>query len=304
MSGLFNINKPSGLTSHDVVARVRRLTKQRRVGHAGTLDPMATGVLLVCVGQATRLVEYLTPGWKTYRAVVRFGITTDTLDAEGKIITQQDASALTESQLRAILPRFVGELNQIPPIFSALKKDGRPLYKYARAGQQVEIAPRRVTISSLTWLDWQPPDLTLEVVCSAGTYIRSLARDLGEAVPPTGGDEEWLGAHLAALTRVASGSWSLSESVTLDQLQNDPDWQKYLYPINKMLAHLPHVILDESATIDVQHGRQIQLDPSRIDHLEDDDNLVCAYTSPDDFLAILTLADATKNLWQPKKVIQ
>ena len=181
ISGLLNIDKPTGLTSHDVVARIRKLAKQKKVGHAGTLDPLATGVLLVCLGQATRLIEYVMAGRKQYRATIHFGLTTDTLDADGQVIAERDASHLTEAELRQILPAFQGQIEQVPPIFSALKQGGQPLYKLARAGKTVEVAPRRVTIDSLKWLDWQPPKLTLEVVCSPGTYVRSLARDLGEA---------------------------------------------------------------------------------------------------------------------------
>jgi tRNA pseudouridine55 synthase len=181
ISGLLNIDKPKGITSHDVVNRLRKVARQRKVGHAGTLDPMATGVLLVCLGQATRLIEYLVTGRKQYRATIRFGIATNTLDADGEVMAEKDPSDLSEARLRPLLPRFMGEIEQIPPIFSALKKRGKPLYKLARAGQTVEVEPRRVTIDSLVWIAWQPPDLTLDISCSSGTYIRSLARDLGQA---------------------------------------------------------------------------------------------------------------------------
>ncbi len=291
MFGLLNINKPAGMTSHDVVGKVRRIVKQKQVGHAGTLDPMATGVLLVCVGQATRLIEYLTHASKTYCATIRFGITTNTLDAEGEITSQQDATALTEAQLRAVLPCFIGQLDQVPPIFSAIKQGGQPLYKQARAGKSVEVAPRPITIHGLTWRDWQWPDLTLEVTCSAGTYIRSLARDLGEAVG--------VGAHLAALTRTVSGQWSLAESVSLAQLGSEVEWQKYLHPIHEMLAHLPSVYLSNAEAMLVRYGQQIHLDPL----IKESHNLVCTYTLAGDFLAILTLADPAQNLWQPKKVM-
>ncbi|RME99158.1 MAG: tRNA pseudouridine(55) synthase TruB, partial [Chloroflexi bacterium] len=145
ISGVLNINKPAGLTSHDVVARVRKLSRQRKVGHTGTLDPMATGVLLVCLGQATRLIEFMMPGRKQYRAEITFGVSTDTLDADGQVVARQDASGLTAGQIQAVLPVFRGEIEQYPPLFSAIKKDGQPLYKRARAGQTVEVSPRRVT---------------------------------------------------------------------------------------------------------------------------------------------------------------
>jgi tRNA pseudouridine55 synthase len=302
ISGLLNINKPQGITSHDVVARVRKLARQRKVGHAGTLDPMATGVLLVCLGQATRLIEYLMAGRKQYRATIRFGKATDTDDAEGNIIAESDPSDLTELRLQESLATFQGEIKQVPPIFSAIKKDGQPLYKRARAGQAVTVEPRSVEIHALTWIEWQPPDLVLDVVCSPGTYIRALARDLGEAVET--------GAHLAALTRTASGPWTLAETVSLAQLeaeaaQGDIIWQRHLYPPDRAVAHLPRVSLDEQTAAHVRHGRQIRLNLADPDPLSDSDvNLIRAYTPDGEFLAILTQVKADDKLWQPRKVFQ
>jgi tRNA pseudouridine55 synthase len=301
ISGLLIIDKPKGLTSHDVVNRVRRLSGQRKVGHTGTLDPMATGVLLVCLGQATRLIEYLTTGRKQYRATIRFGVTTDTLDAEGKIMTRRDASMLTETSLKQILPKFVGDIEQYPPLFSAIKKDGQPLYKLARAGETVEVDPRLVTIYSLTWCSWQPPDLTIDVVCSEGTYIRSLARDIGQMAGP--------GACLVELTRTANAGWSLDQAVTLETLERaaQPDqaaWQKYLYPPDQAISHLPKVVLDEVATSHVQHGRQIKIEHSTIEPSAAGADVLRAYTPAGEFLAILTPADPIEDIWQPKKVFQ
>lgn len=310
ISGLLNINKPKDITSHDVVARVRRLAGQRRVGHAGTLDPLASGVLLVCLGQATRLIEYLMTGRKQYRATIRFGITTDTLDAEGQIISQSDPSGLNETYLREYLPTFLGEIEQIPPLFSALKRGGQPLYKRARAGETVEIEPRRVNIYALTWVEWQPPNLTLEITCSSGTYIRSLARDLGEVVG--------VGAHLAGLVRTASGPWPIGEAVPLEQLeaeagQSELGWQRHLHPLDRAVMHLPRVILSEAEVVRVKQGQQVEVDvePSATyfaplggaSHLEDH-KLARAYTPQGDFLAILTLIEANAKLWQPKKVFK
>lgn len=292
--GLLNINKPKGITSHDVVARVRKLARQRKVGHAGTLDPMATGVLLVCLGQATRLIEYLMAGRKQYRATIRFGRTTDTLDAEGQLVAEKDASGLTESRLRALLPAFQGDIQQYPPIFSALKQGGQPLYKMARAGQTVEVEPRPVTIHAITWLAWAPPDLTLEVICSPGTYIRALARDLGQAAGP--------GAHLAALTRTASGPWTVAEAVPLEELERSPAWQAYLHPADRAIAHLPRVTLDEEAARRVAQGQQICLESQFSPEEEEVFELVRAYTPAGKFLAILTPVEADDKLWRPKKV--
>jgi tRNA pseudouridine55 synthase len=304
VSGLLNINKPKGLTSHDVVNRVRKLSGQRQVGHTGTLDPMATGVLLVCLGQATRLIEYLTGGHKRYLATIRFGVTTDTLDAEGKVVAQAEVSSLTGEQLRKILPTFLGEIEQIPPVFSALKKNGQPLYRLARAGQEVEVKPRQVTIYALTWRDWRPPDLALEIDCSPGTYIRALARDIGQA---TGS-----GATLIELTRLANGHWTLDQAISLELLedaaQTDPSgWQKYLHPIEQMLPDLSKVVLDEVAVRRVAHGGQIEIMPAELEPTGvqvKDHNLVCAYTAQGDFLAILKRVRTNENVWQPKKVFQ
>lgn len=321
ISGLLNINKPKGITSHDVVVRARRLAGQRKVGHAGTLDPLATGVLLVCLGQATRLIEYLIADRKHYRATIRFGLSTDTLDAEGQLISQNDPSGLSEAHLRELLPTFLGEIEQIPPLFSALKRGGRPLYQRARAGEAVEVEPRRVTIHALTWVDWQPPDLALDITCSSGTYIRSLARDLGEAAG--------VGAHLAELIRTASGRWQLAEAVPLEQLeseaaQGEAIWDKYLHPPDQAVVHLPQVTLSDEATVLVKHGRRVQLDivpgATHSGPLElslgtmSEQNrrvegiarlkLARAYTPNGDFLAILTLAEPNAKLWQPKKVFE
>jgi tRNA pseudouridine55 synthase len=212
VDGIFNINKATGITSHDVVARVRRLIGQRRVGHAGTLDPLASGVLPVLVGQATRLAEYLSESGKAYRATVRFGVATTTYDAEGEVVraAPEAALALRRERIEAALPGFLGEQEQVPPIYSAIKRDGQPLYALARAGRAVTPEPRRVRIEALRIVAWQPPDLVLDVECGKGTYIRSLAYDLGERLGP--------GAHLAALVRTRSGPFRLVESVTLERL--------------------------------------------------------------------------------------
>lgn len=302
LSGILNINKPPGLTSHDVVARVRRLTGQRKAGHTGTLDPMAEGVLVVCLGQATRLIEFMQDRPKQYRGTIRFGITTNTLDADGEVITRQDASLLTEKQLRQILPKFVGEIEQIPPLFSALKKDGQPLYKLARAGRAVEVAPRRIVIYQLKWVSWTPPDLTLDITCSAGTYIRALARDLGQAAGP--------GAHLAALVRTANGNWSLDQAISLTRLETEINekpliWpEQYLQPLDQAVAHLPQVTLTAAAAIKVGYGQAIELETSNMADLPPATDFIRAYSPAGEFLAILTPAPSGDKLWQPKKVFQ
>jgi tRNA pseudouridine55 synthase len=250
---------------------------------------MATGVLVLCLGYATRLIEYAMPGHKTYQATLCFGISTDTHDAEGQITAQHNASHLTQPFLADLLPAFRGEIMQRPPAFSAIKQGGQPLYKAARAGKPVIVDPRSVTIYDLSWLRWEPPFLTLSITCSAGTYIRSLARDLGDAAG--------VGAHLTELSRTANGPWQLADAVPLDSLAADT-WRSHLQPPDSAIQHLPPVALADAEAESVRCGRQITL-PEAIAQT----NLpVRGYTPSGQFLAILTLADAEQNLWQPKKV--
>ncbi len=299
VSGFLIVNKPKGITSHDVVARIRKLSKQRKVGHTGTLDPMATGVLLVCLGQATRLIEYMVTSRKQYRATIGFGVSTNTHDAEGEITAQNNISTLTASQIKEALPQFTGTIQQIPPMFSAIKQGGRPLYKRARAGEIVELPPRSVTIYNLDWINWEPPDLTLDVTCSSGTYIRSLARDLGDAVGT--------GAHLAGLIRTANGPWKLEQATSLETLENAgfPDWKQFLQPLDQAILHLPSVQLNSEATQHIIHGRQIELAPTIAGRHADNQpptELLRAYSSDGKFLAVLKSIDPQKNSWKPKKV--
>src|SRR6185436_17123998 len=200
MHGFLNIDKPPGMTSHDVVARVRRLARQKRVGHAGTLDPAATGVLVVALGLATRLVEYIQEATtKRYRAVIRLGATTTTDDAEGEVLATAPVPALDPLAIETLLDQFRGQIAQVPPMYAALHHEGRRLHELARAGIVVERAARAVTIEQLDVLDWSPPVLVVDVMCSKGTYIRSLARDLGQVLG--------CGGHLKALKRTAVGTF-------------------------------------------------------------------------------------------------
>lgn len=208
--GLLLIDKPAGLTSHDVVRQIRRVFKTRKVGHAGTLDPLATGVLPVALGEGTKLLQFLLAEDKSYRVTMRLGITTDTLDAEGKVLTQAEVPVNISQTLAQAMKSFVGEIEQVPPMYSALKRDGVPLYKLARAGKVVERPVRRVKIERLDLLDVQLPDLTLEVDCTKGTYIRTLCADLGEALG--------CGAHITALRRLRSGQFPIERCLPLDQI--------------------------------------------------------------------------------------
>jgi tRNA pseudouridine55 synthase len=212
-AGLVVVDKPGGLTSHDVVARVRRLAGTRKVGHAGTLDPMATGVLVVGVGRATRLLGHLTLTDKAYEATVRLGTTTTTDDAEGEVLVERPTGAVTGDEVRAVLAGMVGEVDQVPSAVSAVKVDGRRAYQRVRAGEDVELPPRRVRIDALDVTRLALPDLDLSVRCSSGTYVRAIARDLGAALG--------VGAHLTALRRTAVGPFTLADARTLEQLGED-----------------------------------------------------------------------------------
>ncbi|MBC7234307.1 MAG: tRNA pseudouridine(55) synthase TruB, partial [Chloroflexi bacterium] len=282
--GVLNIDKPQGLTSHDVVARVRRLTGQRRVGHAGTLDPSATGVLILCVGRATRILEYLTEGTKRYRATIRFGLVTDTWDATGRPVAQGDWHGLTLEALEKALERFRGHIEQVPPLYSALKHKGQPLYRLARRGIEVERPSRAVDIYALHVVSWHPPDLTLEIECSKGTYIRSLAHDLGQTLGP--------GAHLAALTRLAVGRFTLGDAVPLalfEEAARQGRWQEYLIPLREALGHLPMVMVDAEQAKRIVHGRAVPLD------VQGRPDIVCALDPAGRLLAIL--CPTNDDLW-------
>ncbi|MEL6777225.1 MAG: tRNA pseudouridine(55) synthase TruB [Cyanobacteria bacterium J06597_16] len=238
INGFISLNKPATWTSHDCVARVRRLLNTKKVGHGGTLDPLATGVLPLAVGRATRLIQYL-PARKSYRAVIRFGVTTTTDDLEGDIVTQDAATDLSVSAIEAALPQFLGTLQQIPPMYSAIQIDGKRLYDLARKGKTVDVPVREVTVHQLRVQHWQSgeqPELTLDIDCGPGTYIRSLARDLGEAVGT--------GATLAQLTRTHSSGFDLESSITLEALEEAIQEETFVpLAVDGAIAHLEAITL-------------------------------------------------------------
>ncbi|MDP2731302.1 MAG: tRNA pseudouridine(55) synthase TruB [Dehalococcoidales bacterium] len=232
MDGILNIDKPAGPTSFRIVSLVKRLSGERRVGHAGTLDPMATGVLPVCLGKGTRIIKFLIDNPKTYRAEIELGISTDTYDAEGRITRQDDPSGINRDQLESELNSFLGLIYQVPPMYSALKFQGKPLYKLARAGITVERKSRPVKIHQIELIDWQPPIATIEVVCGRGTYIRSLAHDLGQNLG--------CGAYLKSLVRLRYGLFDIREAVSFLQLEDAfrcGDWQRFIYSVDSVLLH-------------------------------------------------------------------
>jgi tRNA pseudouridine55 synthase len=290
MDGIFNINKPTGLTSHDVVAKIRKLLKQKRVGHAGTLDPSASGVLPICAGQATRVAEYLSESGKAYQAEIIFGATTDTYDSEGVILATASTRDLTLARIEESLQHFLGHRMQAPPVYSAIKFQGQPAYKLARAGEEITLNPRPIVINSLKVIDWIPPHLTLAIECGKGTYIRSLAHDLGLQLSCF--------AYLSALVRTRSGPFTLLESITLEQLAGAVETntaQHYLYPVDKALEQYPAITLDATTIERVKHGDAFNTSVNY------SPGLARIYDSYGHFLAIAEW-NGELNAWHPKKV--
>ncbi|HET8602932.1 MAG TPA: tRNA pseudouridine(55) synthase TruB [Marmoricola sp.] len=247
-AGLVVVDKPAGMTSHDVVARVRRLLGTRKVGHAGTLDPMATGVLVLGVGRATRLLGHLLLTDKAYDATIRLGSTTTTDDAEGEVVSTRPTTGLIEADVRATLAGMVGEVDQVPATVSAVKVAGRRAYDLARAGEQVTLPPRRVRIDAIDVHRVDLPDVEVSVRCSSGTYVRAIARDLGEALG--------VGGHLTSLRRTTVGPFTLAAARTLEELAEHPG----VRPLEESArACFPALDLDTEAAVDVRHGRRLSL---------------------------------------------
>jgi len=251
LSGVVVVNKPSGPTSFDVVRRVKGLFKVKRVGHTGTLDPTATGVLPICVGEATKVAGFIADGEKEYEATVRFGQVTDTQDAAGRVLETRPVEGLTEDRVREALRSFVGLIEQTPPMYSARKIEGKRLYELARAGEEVEREPRTVNVDEARLTSYQPPDCGIFVRCSKGTYLRTLAHDLGARLG--------CGAHLRELRRVRVASFGIDESVGLDELmaaakQGRDELARYLKPLDRALEGLAELRLDPHLSRRVAHG--------------------------------------------------
>lgn len=249
VEGLLNIDKPPGLTSHDIVARVRRLTRVSRVGHAGTLDPQATGVLLIGLGHGTKLTQFLHECPKTYRAALRLGVRTDSYDAVGKVVEVRPVDGPRQDQVEAVLERFRGEIEQVPPMFSALKRQGQRLYTLARQGVDVERQPRRVRIFRLALLDLSAGTLRVEVECSSGTYIRVLADDVGTQLG--------CGAHLSELVRTAIGPFTLEGALTLSALEEavrQGHWHQHIHALSEAVKGFPSVVITCAAASALANG--------------------------------------------------
>lgn len=307
MDGILNINKPWGKTSFSIVAMVKRLTGERRVGHAGTLDPTATGVLPICLGQGTRVIQFLMETTKTYQAQIELGVATDTYDASGKIIQKGDPSGISQEELKSALTSFRGLIQQTPPMYSATRYHGKRLYELARAGIKVERRSRLTKIYHLELIDWQPPLATVAVVCSKGTYIRSLAHDLGQALG--------CGANLSCLIRLRCGPFDIEDAVSVPQLEDAIHygyWQHFVYPIDAVLFHWTAMVVNDDTGQVIRNGRPVVLGNRNSSegtgyleqHLEawpSFENRCRVYTSEGCFLGVLRF-DSEKNEWQPEKV--
>jgi tRNA pseudouridine55 synthase len=292
LDGILNLDKPRGSTSFSMVVLIRRLSGERRVGHTGTLDPEATGVLPICLGQGTRLAEFLATGKKTYRAEITLGIATDTYDAVGNVTQAGDTSSLSLGQVESAISSFTGFIDQLPPMFSAVKHQGRPLYRWARAGIEVPRRARRVELSELRVVRWEPPVLGLEVECSKGTYIRSLAHDLGQKLG--------CGAHLSNLVRLRSGPFHISDAVSVPVIEEAferDQWSEFVHPIDVAVLHLPSVHVDPDNERAIANGR-----PPVLRHEDQPQEKRCrAYSQDGRFLALLRY-DEGEDRWHPEKV--
>ena len=273
MNGIVIIDKPAGWTSQDVTARLRRVFNTRRIGHGGTLDPMATGVLPVFVDRATRGVEFFEHAEKTYEAVLQLGITTDTEDTTGTVLEERDVS-VTEADVLAVLPRFRGEIMQIPPMYSALKVNGKKLYELARAGKEVERQPRPITIHELELLEFGGNTARLRVRCSKGTYIRTLCKDIGQALG--------CGGCMAQLRRVQAWDYTISEAVPLETLLESKTPEQYLRNVDSMFRNYPAVTLTEKQEQRCRNGNSFTLGIA--------DSTYRVYSQSGEFLALSKVA--------------
>ena len=282
----------------DALRQVKRITGQRKkVGHGGTMDPLARGVLPVCFGQATRLMDHVVGGRKLYLMEIKFGVTTTTYDDEGEVVKTRDPGGLTQELIEEALKPFIGVIDQTPPMYSAIKVGGQRLYKLARAGIEVEVASRPVEIHDIRIVQCELPNLTLEVECGKGAYMRSLAHDLGEALG--------CGGHVAALERLSCGAFKAETAVTPEQLEPTGDtqdgWRKHLLPVDWVLRNLKSISVGQQAEQYLRHGQSVNLGhpPQNAGYLEE----FRAYTNDGRFLALVRF-DRSDNSWRPVKVFE
>lgn len=290
VSGVLVVDKPVGLSSHDVVQIIRNGTKIRRAGHTGTLDPRASGVLVVLLGPAVRLSEYVSASEKRYQAVIELGITTDTYDLEGQI-TRRSPVDISYDEFEQALQGFVGEFKQKPPAYSAIKVKGEKAYELARRGEEVELEPRLIQVHELELLDWDPPEAVIDIQCSSGTYVRSLAHDLGEKLG--------CGATLTGLRRTKNGRFGLRDAVSLRKLQEsfaNGDWYQYLIPAAEALGDWYTVELTVEQVDEVRHGHRVPALDSG------EEGKWARAVSQEGELVALVEYDSAANEWQPRKV--
>jgi len=288
ISGVLVVDKPVGLTSHEVVQIIRRGTNIRRAGHTGTLDPRASGVLVILIGPAVRLSEYVSASDKRYQAVIQLGTTTDTYDSDGQILSTNLVN-ISEDEFEEALQSFVGEIEQVPPPFSAVKVKGRKAYDMARQGEEVDLAPRKITVYSLELLEWAPPEVVIDVYCSSGTYIRSLANDLGKMLG--------CGANLGGLRRTKSGRFTLRDAVPVRKLREafeNNTWYQYLIPAAEALSDWPAIELDKEKIEAVRHGHRVPAEAGI-------GKMARGISEQGELVALMEF-DPNTNEWQPKKV--
>ncbi|MDP6666552.1 MAG: tRNA pseudouridine(55) synthase TruB [Dehalococcoidia bacterium] len=298
--GYLNIDKPQGWTSTDVVRKLKGVTRSKKIGHGGTLDPIATGVLPICIGSATRFAETLLLGTKSYRVTVKLGSSTDTYDSTGKETAKANWSDVTPDQVAGVLEEFTGKIEQVPPMYSAIHHGGKRLYDLARQGIEVERPARAVEVMRLEVVDFSAPELVLDLECSHGFYARTLANDIGEKFGSH--------AHLSGLVRTHAGVFRIEDAVTIEQVIEEAesgDWQALAMPIDTTLQHLGKINLNSMFVEMVQHGRSLSIGDVGVagetGKYEPGDR-VRAYTPEGDLLAILVF-EPERLGWRPEKVL-
>jgi len=295
IDGVVLLDKPAGMSSQGAVTAVKRAFNADKAGHTGTLDPMATGLLPICLGEATKYSQDLLDADKTYIAKIQFGSRTDTGDAEGQVVEtfelpQFADPAAMQKALDQVISQFTGAIKQVPPMYSALKRDGKPLYEYARAGVELERTPREIIIHRIRWTDIQWPQATLEVSCSKGTYIRVLAEDIGSALH--------CGAHLIGLRRTEVGHLNLEQSFTLESIQKGlQESSTYILPVDALLQTLPHLTVDEQQAKRLEMGQRVPLNLPSIEALV---RIYRATAAPHNFIGT---ADWRSGVLHPKRLI-
>ena len=295
-SGILNVDKERGLSSHDVVALVRKGLRGQKVGHAGTLDPLATGVLVVLVGRAVRISEYVMDLPKVYRTTVTLGASTTTYDSEGDV-TETSPVQVTEDSVRRGLSRFVGEIQQAPPPYSAAKVEGERAYRLARAGKAVDLAKRSVRVYRAELLRFEPPHLEIEVECGKGTYIRSIAHDLGQVLG--------CGGHVSQLLRTSVGNIDIESATGVEELRRalaDGTWEQLLQPMDVGLMHLPAITIEIEDEKDLRHGQAVVLDEPPRDLAPSDGLIARGYAEDGSLIGIISY-DAGVKAWRPRKVL-